>query len=516
MNVSTTAEDRQWLRTALALFVAFAAVLALVFAGNGGLPETPAALAQQSQDDDDDEDGDDGLTEGEAEQGEEDAADDEDTGVEAAPAPRGPSALATSGRNLTRDLDLVAAQIARVNTDDASEELVVYVFDSFVRAIDDEQAFTVSGFSVAATEQSVSARLMSGTPNAVLVGFPAGTDLRRYTIGTVGTGAVTDEDGEGNIASSVGLQGSIVKGADGLTAGPDLQDVSLDTTLNRVTYTFDKELDEEQSANASGFGYYTPSGQRSDGSSVVAIDDERIIVSFDERVEDGVLFFVEEGAVDDRQGLASTPGAVGEPSTAPGLIGANATDSSRTQLDFTFSEPVTNVDPSGFSVYTDSAQRFDGEDYVRLEADVIRVTFPAIRDFSEKIVLAAVSEGAVTADDGSQVAGTLGNAAVRASNASAGLTSGPDLIDIDVDQAAGQVRFLFDSELDDQVDADPERFHVLTSAGALLPARSVVEVVDNGVLVIFNRNAVRAADGFLVEGGAVQDFAGEPNPIGSR
>lgn len=503
-------------RSLLALAVALFATLALAVAALAPI----GALAQSA--------GDEPLTEGEAgtddadeeEEQEEDVTEDEGEDTEEgtdgdAGDDRGDSEVGRGLTNLTRDLDLQGARIHHVNLDDTEEEFAVFAFGSFVRSVENEDGFALGGYAAESSATSTSARIVSGSPNEVLVAFPAGTDLRAFTIATVDSGTVADENDERNVAATAVLDGSAVEVAEGSTAGPDLVATAIDDTLDRVAYHFDKALDEDQSADASGFGYYTASGQQVTGSSIVTIKDGMISVEFDDRVDDGVLFYAEPGALQDRQGLSNTTAAAGGPTTAPGLIEATTTES-RTQIDFSFSEPMTDIDASGFHVYDEAGSSYEGSDYVRLSSETVRVVFIDIRDFSDTILRAGVDHGAVQADDGSDVEGTIGSALLRQSNGGPGFTSGPDLTDAQVDVAAGQVRFHFDELLDDQIDVDANRFHVLTESGTLLQGRSVVEVTDNSVLVIFDRSAVRAAEGFVIQGGAVQDFSGEENVTSAR
>lgn len=56
---------------------------------------------------------------------------------------------------------------------------------------------------------------------------------------------------------------------------------------------------------------------------------------------------------------------------------------------------------------------------------------------------------------------------------------------------------------------------VVTQAGDLVPGRSFVEADDNWVLITFDKNIVEAADGFVSDAGAAQDFAGHASPAGS-
>lgn len=417
--------------------------------------------------------------------------------------------------DLTRDLDLESARVHSVNLDDTEEEYVVFAFADFVREIRDHSAFTVAGFSAATSVAATSADLLANSPSEVLVGFPQGTDLTRYTIATIATGAVANETGQQNVARTVALDGSTAQSLAGLVAGPELGSVATDSTLDRVSYTFDVELDPDQNADANTFGFYDAAGQATTATSVVTIDDETVTVQFDRRVENGVRFYAEPGAVTDRKGQTSLPASIGGSTTAPDLADV-ARPGSLTQIDFTFSDDITDIDPAAFAVYTASGASWQGTDYVRVDADTVRISFPEVRDFTSQIVLASALDGAVTANDGSRQGNTIGSLGLASANQELGRTSGPDLVGVATDTQTGQVRLLFDELLDDQRPIDPKGFAALTTSGQLLQARSVVEVFADSVLLIFDRNAVQAADGFVVDAGAVTDFTGEPNPAGTQ
>lgn len=429
---------------------------------------------------------------------------------------RGGSAGSLTGGSrvtgLTQDLGLDSARIISQDLDDDEEEFVVFAFEDFVREINDEDGFKLVGPATDSDVSADSARLVEDSPDEVLVAFPAGTDLTQYSIATVDPDAVRDEVGEGNVPATVTIDGSTLDG--GRSAGPDLVSVSLDRTLDRVTYRFDEELNESGAGSASDFGFYTFDGKVVEGDRVITIEDDRVVVEFDDQVEDGVRFFAAGGAVDDRQGVDSVPGSIGDETTSPDLESVSRVDGD-TQFDFVFSEDVANVDPANFAVYGDDGTRFAGEDWARVDAQTVRVIFPEIDDFTDDIVVAAVDESAIEANDGSDVSNTVGSETVNDGQIQSGITSGPDLESVQVDESSGQVMYEFDEDVDDDVTYEADDFFVITRAGDLVPGRAFVEAEDDTILVTFDKNVVEAADGFVINAGAAQDHAGNESPAGS-
>lgn len=99
-----------------------------------------------------------------------------------------------------------------------------------------------------------------------------------------------------------------------------------------------------------------------------------------------------------------------------------------------------------------------------------------------------------------------------AKNKGGGSTSGPELVEAHVDEAAGQIVFTFDERVDDDRFWDPGDFFVVTSSGALLAGRHFVETAGRHVVVTFDPSGVQGAVGVVVNDGAVADFQGNPSP----
>lgn len=516
---------RRWWRRRSAVTAGIAVAAALGLSGvpslaSTGAPDAGAALKASvkarvasvlAQTAGGDQGGDGGLTEG----GDQGTGTEGGQTIDEGPSGGGGGSL-SSGRDritgLTRNLRLGSAEIQPFDLDDDEDEFVIFRFESFVRSVEDERGFRLVGPAADSDVTATDARILQGSPDEVLVAFPSGTDLSAYSIATVDSGAVEDEVGQGNVPTTVPLDGSDLAG--GRSAGPDLVSVTLNDTLDRVTYRFDENLDEDMSASASDFGFYTLDGHILTGDRVISIEDNAVIVAFDDQVEDGVRFFALGGAVEDRQGTESVPGSIGDDTTSPDLVDVSRVDGD-TQFDFRFDEDVAGIDPSGFAVYDDNGNRFEGEDWARIDSETVRIIFPDIDDFTDEIVVAAVDDDAVEATDGSGIHNTVGSVTINDGDIRTGRTSGPDLTEVEVDADSGEVKFFFDENVDDDMTYDPDDYFVVTAAGDLVRGRTFVEADENWVLILFDKNVVEAADGFVVADGATQDFAGNESPAGS-
>jgi hypothetical protein len=305
------------------------------------------------------------------------------------------------------------------------------------------------------------------------------------------------------------LQGSTVAGAQNRTDGPDLVSVRAINSLERVVYTYDEQIDE-RGGEASKFGYYTADGKSVPAASLITADDNSITVGFNRQTEDGVLFWAESGAAENLRGIASSPGSVGSGTSAPDLVSVSNVIG-KSQFDYTFDSPVTDVALDKFVVYAADGTAYAAKGFARPSAEVVRIAIPEIHDFSGNMALAAADEGAVKADDRSRVASTLGSRHVGSTSAN-GLTAGPYLTSVSIHDAVGQVRFVFDKPVDDDMAYDAANFMIMTPSGDLVRAASMVEVTGNTILMNFDKNIVRAARGVVVDDGAVQDFQGRKSP----
>jgi hypothetical protein len=421
-----------------------------------------------------------------------------------------------AAEDVSLDLMLRSASVEIFNFDDEQDEFVRFCFDEEVQEITDESGFVLQGFDPDNRIASTSVELVEEDPSCLLAGFEAGTDVRSYTLARSRNSAVTNFEGRTNIHDAVPLEGGLATEAGGQTAFPELIEVSQQDTIEQVDYVFDELLDEDESSDASSFGYYTSAGEAITAARAVTVEDNRVTVEFDDDIKDAVRFFVLEGAVRDVQGDESTAGATGGTTAAPDLVGAASVAGSDALWDFTFDEDVKEVSPAGFALYTQDGERFEGQEFAAAEgATVIRVSFDDVEEFPEEIARATVGVDAVTAAEADGITNTVG--AVNVGDPSqGGLTAGPDLTGAEFDVEAGQVTFVFDENLDDDLgengSLDAGRFLVITEAGQAITGREFVEVNGNRAIVLFQQAPTEASGAVSIDGGAVQDEQGNRNP----
>lgn len=435
----------------------------------------------------------------------------------AAPAPSVGEELG-AGRNVSLNLMLRSARIVRVDLDDKEEELVEFTFNGDLQEILNKDAFMLLGPNPDNEAISESAVLDETSPNSVLIGFKSGTDVRSFSLAAVKTGAVSSRDGKVNLQATAGLAGST--GFRGPTAAPALLWASITRSKERISYVFDKDLDENLSFDPQRFGYYTRSGNMHLGDTLISIEKRVATIEFKradgDNVEDAVRFFVLAGAVKDLQGHDGTPRAVGGRTSKPDLSSVRRI--ADTMFDYTFDASVTEVDPKEFTVYTATGKSYQGDAYARPDADTVRVIFPQLRYVGDQIVLAAVSGKAVKSAESITSQNTVGAMRLAPAGRNNGGTAGPDLTSVDMDDDTGLVTYHFDEALDHRFSLDkidPRNFMIISSAGDLLSGISVAWVGTNSVSILFNKDDVEDAQAAAMKAGAVTDDEGNANPIGS-
>jgi len=433
-----------------------------------------------------------------------------DAATSSGPGVRGAQENGNRIENVAANLTLESARIESLNLDDTDQEYAVYHFGRVVHEISDVSGFTLKGFNVDTKATAADARLVKGDPTSVLVGFASGTDLSRYTLASVGIGAVQDEANEANLPGSVPFEGSTVAGSENMTDGPDLTSVRAINSLDRVVYTYDEQIDERAGGDAARFGYYTADGLSVPAKSIVTAEDNSITVAFDRQTEDGVLFWAKSAAAKNLRGIESSPGSIGTSTTAPDLVSVSNVIG-QSQYDYTFDAPVTNVDLDKFVVYAADGTAYTAKGFARPSAEVVRIAIPETHKFSANMALASADEGAVKTSDRSEVPSTLGSRHIGSASAN-GISAGPYLTSVSMDDAVGQVRFIFDKPVDDNLTYDAKNFMIMTPAGDLVRATSMVEVTGNTILMNFDKNIVSAARGVVVNDDAAQDFQGQKSP----
>jgi hypothetical protein len=243
----------------------------------------------------------------------------------------------------------------------------------------------------------------------------------------------------------------------------------------------------------------------------VTADDNSVTVAFDRQTEDGVLFWAQQGAAKNLRGIESSPGSIGTGTSAPDLVSVSNVIG-QSQFDYTFDAPVSTVAIDKFVVYGADGKAYRATGFARPSAEVVRIAIPEIHKFSDKMALAAADEGAVRTSDRSEVASTLGSRHIGSTSAANGVSAGPWLTSVSMDDAVGQVRFVFDKPLDDDLTYGAENFMIMTPAGDLVRAQSMVEVTGNTILMNFDKNIVHAARGVVVNDEAVADHQGQKSP----
>lgn len=424
--------------------------------------------------------------------------------------------------NLSFELLLASVSVDTANIDDDEEEFVRYCFTGDIQEVGDPGAFTLQGFDVATVLAAESVELLEEDTSCALVAFASGEDIVEYTIGVVGHDAVREVSGEGSIQGSAPLEGSSPSGAAGGTSGPDLTGATVDSTTDRVTFTFDEELDPESAGSLDAIGYYTSDGDVNVATEIISIEDSSVIAAFDaesgSQVDEAVRFFALGEAVTDRDGVASTAGAAGEATSAPDLVGIARVPDSDTQFDYTFDGEVVEGDAGAFVIYAQDGTAYPADSLTRPSAVVVRANFPDIEEFPAEIILATSGQGAATALDEGETPSTVGAATVGGGEQGDGAldsTSGPDLVGAALDATTGEATFTFDEEVDDDTDVDPGAFSVINESGDLTTASAFIEVRGTDVVVSFDESDVESGVGLTVNSEAVQDFEGNPNTVGT-
>jgi hypothetical protein len=434
----------------------------------------------------------------------------EETGEESADEE---SAADGGADGLSLDMALASAQVREVNLDDDEEEFVTYCFVDEIQEILVPSGFLLQGFDPAQKAAATSVRLFEDRTECVLAGFEAGTDVTAYTIGVVQNAVVANAGREENIQDAAVLGGSATGAMLGATSAADLVSVSREEVVDRVAFTFDEELDEDQQADASRFAFYSTDGEVHVAAEIVSIEGTTVEVGFGEagveELDDATRFAVLDGAVMDRQGQPSVLGAVGGQTAVPDLV--SATDVSGAQWDFTFDEPVKDAQAANFILYAANATPYVATDARVTDPGTVRATFDEVEDFADQITRAAAGPEAVFSNDATGDSNTVGVEPVGESRAEGGLTAGPDLRGATLDAAAGQATFVFDEPLEEDLEADPTAFFVVTDTGAE-PAPEFVQVTDTRVVLLFDESALEAAAGVSVNEGAVVDEQGNRNP----
>ena len=480
-----------------------------------------------------------------------------------------------ANQQIAAEIRLKSVSVRTANKNTARLQYVSYHFTTPLRQVTNPKGFYLTGYATTHPIQAQTAVLDENDPSTVVVGFPGGTPVQAYTLAGVANGAVANAHRATDLQNTVPIPNSYA--LRGLTSAPGLQSVSKDVTLDQVTFTFDKPIEAygapgspgnpgnnanqggstmgasgssgsssggngnasnggqsgpagssnggQQGAsgkvNPQGFGFYTPSGQAVTASSVVAVENNTVTVSFKGgRVDlnNAVRWFVKPNAVHSLQGRSNIIDATGGRTNAPDLVAGKQVN--QVTYDFTFDEPVKNAKPQSFVLYTNGGRTVRASTVSTVNgARTIRARFAKAADFAGQVSAEAVGPQAVRADDTGGAFNTIGATAVNggAKSTANGPTSGPDLQNVTANTKSGGVFFTFDEPVRPGA-INKTGFYVVTRDGRLAQPRKVVAatggtVTGNRVLVLFDESDLQSAQAFTVNAGAVQGTAGTPNPV---
>ena len=413
-------------------------------------------------------------------------------------------------------LKLIKAEIVKFDPNDGEDEFIEFVFGNKVLEVYEPSAFKLIGVSSTEVVSAIDVLRDEKNPNSLLVAFPAGVDPTDYSLASVAPGAVGSLKNENNPGDSIPLIGSKTK--DRLaTAVPKLVDIRVEPSLERIKYVFDQKLDETV-ADPFDFGFYTLEGSLHKAVVITSVDDKTVIAKFDEKngdqVEEAVRGVVLAGAVRDKSGLPNPIGSLGSLTTAPDLIEVY-NGPARTQFDFKFDKDVTKPDVGDFRVFTRLGKPYPAVDARLVGSNVVRVTVPAVREFDDEVIFGTVDPGAVIGDKGFDTPSTIGGLALTKSaklKDDVGFVAGPELVNVQLDAKGSMVKFVFDEKVDDDQQADPTDFSLISKSGNVVEGTTFVDADDNWVVVTFEPAAVKAAVSAMIVAGAVVDFEGNPNP----
>lgn len=403
---------------------------------------------------------------------------------------------------------------------DGLAERVTFCFSRPVRAVGPSDRLVLLGPDVDTEVAAVEVDLLVSDARCVLAGFRPGTPVTRYTVALAERGAVFDLDGA-SVTSTVPMAGAPPRVAvnSGGTSSPDLVAVRLDRTLGRIAFVYDEPLDENALLDPRSFFYARRSGSVRTSDAVVGIAANTVVVRFvDPDLEDAVRAGVLHGGVRGRDGEASPAGVKvlrqGE-TTAPELLAVVRAPGSEVLFDFTFDRPVDTAVASRFVLYRDDATRLPGTAVVRPDPSTVRVLIRAAE--GARPVLAAAAPSAVAAlGSGHSSGSALGIVRLDAYGATAGRTTGPDLLTARVDPDGATLRLLFDQPLDRASAVDMAQVYLVLPGGRVVGSDTLVQVRGRELLLLVEPGAAGAAQRVVVRRGAVVGRNGEASASGSR
>lgn len=459
-------------------------------------------------------------------------------------------ASSTADGLITSSADLVSAKVAMADPFDTAEEIVTFCFDQNVHQDVKANGFTLVDFNAANTVASISAR-RTGEPKCVDASFAAPTNVRQYSIATVGPGAVKDDRGFDGVQAGVPLEGSQLSSRFGDTTAPQLTEATVDLASSSVTYSFDELLDptltRETAGLIPGVPRGIPGGPTGDNvpapssflawdgdgnavasaTSVESVLENRVKVVFPtDSLVGAVRFGVADGTATagvadmqrtSRGGQKNAASAVGGATLKPDLAAA-APVVGTNQIDFDFDALVQEPSAAQFFALAQGGERYAATKAISLENGRIRATFNEITNFPERIVSVYVGANAVKLSAEDQVSNLPGSIGIAPSGAAPGFTSGPDLTYVSIDKINHLVRFEFDEVLTRVpvlAPADLAKFKIIAEDGTSGVGQELVAWGDRSVVIGFRGGTVdiQNAVGATVDAAAVSDRQAKTNPI---
>ena len=405
------------------------------------------------------------------------------------------------------------------NIDDLRPQYVDYCFNGPLTEVAIPLAFGLLGFDTENLVLAQGVELNEDEINCVIAEFNPLVDVSAYSLGIVQTGAVLQRDGEVNVQDSepIAGAGAMTSVRQGFTTAPELVRVAVDPVLDQARFIFNEDGVGAGTVGPEAYGFYTQDGTAVPAAEILSIEEGSAVVAFPVgQLEDAERFFILPGAVVDRQGVPAILDAQGGVTAAPELVSIERNGPA--QYDFTFDEAVeAGPIADSFFLYTFDAQRLVGGSVTRPDPNTVRVVFDAAADFDNEVVRGAVGPGAVTALDAAGITNTIGAQPVlRGGAGDQGVTSGPDLLDVQLVRETGEATFIFDETLIDDLPL-ASGFFLITEAGEVAVASEVVEVIGDGVtgrrvVVLFDEADAQAAVLASVGIGAVIDQQGNVSP----
>lgn len=389
--------------------------------------------------------------------------------------------------------------------DQGTSVVALYTFDKPLDQVNANAArFTLGSYAASNREIGTAATLVSGKPNVVEVVFddPANAvDADDVTHASVTSGTVRSQlvNSKFNLGDSVAISnGKSKSGTRGLTAGPDLVGVEVDSSNingNRLLFTFDQKVDAYDTANPDRFRFVTNTGTLRQGNLVTKENDFTVGVRFPNGVSvlDAKRGIVLPGVAVAPNGLPNPPAAEALPGTngitaRPDLISAEAaTSGGNTTVNFVYDEAVTSADFADFSLFTgaDNGPIPGVADAINADGKSVTVTFPGIvSQFNEHLVYASAASGAVTGTGGASYtdgAPVGGNAGANAS----GFTSAPEALSTTFDKNSGNVSVTYDARLISigiipGIGINPANVKLIGADGIVVPGADPVVTTDGG------------------------------------